>query len=55
MIMRTLAFAKYERHVRDSCALHGVREGAEDGELVHVCHAVGLDDQVYVTSALDFE
>ena len=26
------------RHVvRDPCALHGVREGAEDGNLVHVC------------------
>ena len=41
--------------IRDSGALHYVCEGAKDSDLVHVCHAVGLDDQIYVTGTLDFE
>jgi hypothetical protein len=45
-MIRALAFAKYDCHVR---------EGTEDGELVHVCNAVRLDDQVYITSVRDFE
>ena len=45
-----------DRHVvRDPSTLHRVRKGAEDGNFVHVRHTVGLDDQVYVTSALYFE
>ena len=41
----------YDRHVvRDPCTLHCVCEGAKDGDLVHVCHVVGLDDQIYITS-----
>jgi hypothetical protein len=34
-----------DRHVaRDPCALHRIRKNVEDGNLVHVCHTVGLDD-----------
>jgi len=47
---------RYDRDIiRDPCALHRVGEGSEDGDLVHVCHAVRLDDQVYVTNTLAFE
>ena len=47
---------RYDRHVvRGCCALHGVRKGTKDDSFVHVRHAVGSDDEVYVTSALGFE
>ena len=32
------------------CALHRVRQGVQDGDLVHACHGVGLDDQIFITS-----
>ena len=41
--------------VRNACAFHRVGEGSEDGNLVHVCHTVRLDDQVYVANTLEFE
>jgi len=44
----------YDRNVVcDPCTLHRIRQSAEDGDLVHVCHAVGLNDQVYVTGTLE--